>query len=206
MGIKSSSRRWLDEHFNDYYVKKAQKEGYRSRSAYKLLELNERDHLIQAGMKAVDLGAAPGGWTEVLARLVGPKGEVFALDILPMDPIAGVHVIQGDFTQESVFEQLLSQLNQQPIDLVISDMAPNISGIRGIDQPRAMYLAELALDFAIKVLKSEGCFLVKVFQGEGFDEYLKTLRQSFQQVKIRKPKSSRSRSNEVYLLARGFKA
>jgi 23S rRNA (uridine2552-2'-O)-methyltransferase len=157
-------------------------------------------------MRAVDLGAAPGGWTEVLARLVGPKGEIYALDILPMDPIEGVHIIQGDFTQDEVFEQLLTQLNQHPIDLVISDMAPNISGIRGIDQPRAMYLAELALDFASKVLKPQGCFLVKVFQGEGFDDYLKTLRQSFQQVKIRKPKSSRSRSNEVYLLAKGFKA
>lgn len=200
-----SSNRWLEEHFSDTYVKQAQQKGYRSRSVFKLLEIQEKDHLIKPGMLIVDLGAAPGGWSEIAKKWLGDKGKLIALDILPMEPIAGVEIIQGDFTSEAVFQQLLDTLEKRPVDLVISDMAPNISGVNEIDQPRAMYLVELALDFAQQVLKPGGNFLVKVFQGEGFDSLIKSLRQSFQKVVTRKPKASRPRSNEVYLLAQGFK-
>lgn len=202
---KPSSQRWLKEHFSDPYVKLAQKKGYRSRAIFKLLELQERDHFIKPGMIIVDLGAAPGGWSQAAKEILGSKGQIIALDILPMEPITGVEFIQGDFTETEVFEQLLACINHRPIDLVISDMAPNMSGMSVIDQPRVMYLAELALDLAKKVLKPGGGLLIKVFQGEGFDALLKELRHSFDKVVIRKPKASRARSSEVYLLARGFR-
>jgi 23S rRNA (uridine2552-2'-O)-methyltransferase len=201
-----SSRRWLDEHFKDTYVKRAQQAGYRSRAAFKLLEMQEKDRLLTKGMTVVDLGSAPGGWSIVAQRLVGDKGRVFAVDILPMAAIAGVNFIQGDFQEDAVFQQLLTYIDNQPVNLVMSDIAPNISGIIAVDQPRIMYLAELALDLAQKVLSPGGNFLVKVFQGEGFVEFMANMRKSFSQVKTRKPAASRSRSNEVYLLGVGFKA
>lgn len=200
-----SSQRWLKEHFNDPYVKLAQEKGYRSRAVFKLLEIQERDRIILQGMTVVDLGAAPGGWSETAKALVGDKGQIYALDILPMNPIPGVEFIQGDFTKPEIFEKLLHLINNRKVDLVISDIAPNITGMSEVDQPRAMYVAELAADFANNTLKQGGVFLVKVFQGEGFDYYLKSLRLHYMKVQIRKPKSSRARSKEVYILARGFK-
>ena len=199
-----SSRRWLDEHFDDAYVKKAQKQGYRSRAAYKLLELQQKDRLIKPGDIVIDLGAAPGGWSQVAAELVGSQGRVIALDILPIEPLAGVLCLQGDFTEQVVFDQLFEVLGSEKASLVLSDMAPNISGIKAVDQPKSMYLAELAVDLAQKVLVSRGDLLIKVFQGEGFDELLRHIRQLFNKVIIRKPHASRSRSREVYILARGF--
>lgn len=201
----SSSKGWLKEHFDDAYVQRAQKEGYRSRACYKLLELHERDRLIKPGMTVVDLGSAPGGWSQVAAQLVGHKGRVIASDILPMDGLAGVDFIKGDFTEEAVFDEIMTVINDSPIDLVISDMAPNMSGMSDIDQPRAMYLVELAVDMARQVLKPEGVFLAKVFHGEGFEELMAELRSSFKTVITRKPAASRARSREVYLLGRGFK-
>ncbi|MCG6969973.1 MAG: 23S rRNA (uridine(2552)-2'-O)-methyltransferase RlmE [Gammaproteobacteria bacterium] len=200
-----SSRRWLDEHFDDAYVKKAQQQGYRSRAAYKLLEIQQRDRIIKPGENVIDLGAAPGGWSQVATELVGKQGRVIALDILPLDPIAGVECLQGDFTEQMVFDQLLNTLGDDKVGLVLSDMAPNISGIRAVDQPRSVYLAELALDLAQKVLVNQGDLLIKVFQGEGFDELLAQIRALFAKVNIRKPQASRSRSREVYILAKGFK-
>lgn len=202
--MTKSSRRWLKEHFSDPYVKQAQQAGYRSRAVYKLLELHERDKLFKSGMTIIDLGAAPGGWSQVIVEILGSKGRIIALDILPMDPLSGVDIIQGDFTEESVADELFHRLGEDTlVDWVLSDMAPNLSGIDSVDQPRSIYLAELALDFAVKVLPShEGGFLVKVFQGEGFDEFLKHVRQHFKKVQIRKPKASRGRSREVYILAR----
>jgi len=199
-----SSRRWLQEHFTDPYVKQAQQSGYRSRAVYKLLELQERYHLFKSGMTVVDLGAAPGGWSQLVAPTVKPKGRVVALDILPMDPIDEVEFIQGDFTEEAVLNRLLGMV--ETVDWVISDMAPNMSGNESIDIPRAMYLAELAFDFALRVLRKEGGFLIKVFQGEGFDAYLQQIKQHFKTVVVRKPKASRDRSREVYVLARGYKS
>ena len=197
-----SSRRWLDEHEHDVYVRRARDEGYRSRAVYKLLEIQQRDRVLRPGMRVVDLGAAPGGWSQLAAREVGAKGQVIALDILPMDPLPGVECIQGDFREESVLDALREALRGEPVDLVISDMAPNSSGVASVDQPRAMYLAELAMELAAEVLKPGGDLLVKLFQGEGFDDYLRDARARFQRVVIRKPESSRSRSREVYLLAR----
>ncbi|MCK4870099.1 MAG: 23S rRNA (uridine(2552)-2'-O)-methyltransferase RlmE [Gammaproteobacteria bacterium] len=188
----------------DPYVKEAQKCGYRSRAAFKLLEIHEKDQIFRRRMKVVDLGAAPGGWSQIIAELVGDEGEIFALDLLPIDPLTGVTFLQGDFTQDEIYNQFLTLLSGQKVDAVVSDMAPNISGLKAVDQPRSYYLAELALDFAGKALKKDGVFLVKVFQGEGFDEYLKGLRKVFKTVKIRKPKSSRPRSKELYLLAMGY--
>lgn len=200
-----SSQRWLKEHFNDPYVKLAQQKGYRSRAAFKLLEIQEKDRILAPGMAVVDLGAAPGSWSEIASEIVGKKGEIFALDILPMSPLPGVNFIQGDFTEPEVFEKLLQLIDNRQVDLVISDIAPNISGMTEVDQPRAMYVAELAADFAEKTLKQGGVFLVKVFQGEGFDKFLKDIRSRYDKVQIRKPKSSRARSKEVYILAKGFK-
>jgi len=200
----SSSRRWLDRHFKDEYVKKAQKEGFRSRAVYKLLELQERDHILKPGQTVVDLGAAPGGWSQAAQRIVGAKGKVVALDILPMDPLDEVDFIQGDFREEGPLNELKAVLDGRPVDLVISDMAPNVSGMNAVDQPRAMYLCELALDLAKQVLVPGGGFVVKVFQGEGFDQYLAELRGCFQKVVARKPKASRSRSREVYLVAGNY--
>lgn len=204
MARSKSSKRWLGEHFDDEYVKRAQAEGYRSRAVYKLQEINDKDQLIRRGMTVVDLGAAPGGWSQVAANLVGDKGKVFALDILPMDPIPDVDIITGDFTEQSVYDELIGHLEGRSVDLVLSDMAPNISGMKSVDQPRAMYLVELALDLARQTLCEGGDLLVKVFQGEGFDSYLNEMKQSFGKVIIRKPKASRPRSREVYLLARNF--
>ncbi len=200
-GKSGSSKRWLQEHFSDAYVKQAQREGYRARAVYKLIELNERDRLFRAGNTLIDLGAAPGSWSQYLGKIIG-KGQVIALDILAMPPLAGVEFIQGDFTSDSVFQLLLTRLADKKVDWVLSDMAPDMSGIESVDQPRAMELAELALDFAIKVLRPDGGFVVKVFQGEGFDAYLRAVRQQFAKVVIRKPKASRDRSREVYLVAR----
>jgi 23S rRNA (uridine2552-2'-O)-methyltransferase len=205
MSRSKSSKGWLREHFDDPYVKKAQFEGRRSRALFKLDEIDKKDRLFKKGAIVVDLGAAPGGWSELAVEKVGDSGQVFALDILPMNPIAGVSFIQGDFREESVLNQLLKAMGGQRADLVLSDMAPNISGMNAVDQPRAMYLVELALDLARQVLKPGGSFLVKVFQGEGFDEYLAQVRSSFSSVKTRKPDASRARSREVYLLAKGFK-
>ena len=199
-----SSRQWLKDHFDDTYVKQAQKNGYRSRAVYKLLEIQEKDHIIKPGMKVVDLGAAPGGWAQVASQLVGPSGKVVALDILPVDSLANVEFIQGDFTEPSVYELLIQILDGQTVDLVMSDMAPNISGIKVVDQPKAMYLAELALELAQNVLRKNGNLLVKVFQGSGFDSYYKTLQSLFDKVVTRKPKASKPNSREVYLLAKGL--
>ena len=205
MARSKSSRNWLDRHFTDNYVKQAQQLGYRSRAAFKLLEIQEKDNLIQPGHVVVDLGAAPGGWSQIAKDLAGEEGMVLALDILPMDPIAGVHIIEGDFREQAPFDKLLAMLNGRPVDLVISDMAPNISGVAAVDQPRSMYLCELALEFARQTLKPGGDFLVKVFQGEGFDEFFRQMRDSFGKVVTRKPHASRSKSREVYLLGRDFK-
>jgi len=195
----------MQEHVNDPYVKQAQKDGYRSRASYKLIELNEKDRLIRPGMLVLDLGSAPGGWSQVAGKLVGEKGRVLATDILPMDPVRNVDFIQGDFTEESVFNQILESLGGKQPDLIISDIAPNISGIDSADQASSMYLVELALDMARRVLKPKGNFVAKVFQGSGSDAYLKELRTSFEKVSIRKPAASRSRSREVYVVARGFR-
>jgi 23S rRNA (uridine2552-2'-O)-methyltransferase len=197
-----SSKRWLQEHFADTYVKQALAAGYRSRSIYKLQELQERDKLFLHGMTIVDLGAAPGGWSQLVTKLVGKKGRVIALDLLAFEPLPGVEFIQGDFSDDAVIAELISLLNAKNVDWVLSDMSPNMSGIDSVDQPRSMELAELALDFALRVLGESGGFLVKVFQGEGFDPFLVALRQNFKKVIIRKPKASRGRSREVYILAR----
>ena len=205
MPKSKSSRKWLKEHFDDPYVKKAQEAGYRSRAVFKLKEIDEKDKLFKPGRVVVDLGAAPGGWCEYARSRLADKDPVFALDILPMDPIDKVQFLQGDFTEQSVLDALLEALAGRPVDLVLSDMAPNISGMKAVDQPKAMYLAELALDFAKSVLKPGGDFLTKIFQGEGFDDYLRILRESFDKVVIRKPGASRPKSREVYMLARGYK-
>ncbi|HSQ08285.1 MAG TPA: 23S rRNA (uridine(2552)-2'-O)-methyltransferase RlmE [Chromatiaceae bacterium] len=205
MSKTKSSRRWLDRHFNDAYVKRAQQEGYRSRAAFKLLEIQERDRILKPGMGVVDLGAAPGGWSQVARRLVGPQGRVLALDILPMEPIADVTFILGDFREASVLEQLRTTLAGTAVDLVLSDMAPNLSGVAATDQARALYLCELALDLVQLVLKPGGHLVVKAFQGEGFDAYLRQMRGAFAQVLSRKPEASRPESREVYLVAKGFR-
>ena len=197
-----SSGAWLNEHVHDPYVKLAQKQGYRARAAFKLLEINEKDKLIQADTVLADLGSAPGSWSQVAKELIGPRGRVIAMDILPMDPVPGVEFIQGDFREDEVLQQLVDLLNGQKLDLVISDIAPNMSGNTVTDQARSFYLCELAYDFAINHLKPGGHFLIKVFQGAGYQEYVKLLRESFAEVVVRKPKASRDRSNEIYLLAR----
>jgi len=200
-----SSQGWLKEHFDDPYVKMAQKDGYRSRASYKLLEIQEKDRILRPGNTVIDLGAAPGGWSQVTSRVLGDKGRLIASDILEMDSIPDVSFIQGDFTEESVLAQILEAVGNNPVDLVISDMAPNMSGVKMADQARSMYLCELALDLAGQVLRPGGDFLIKIFQGEGFDEYHKQVRAMFEKVQMRKPLSSRDRSREQYLLARGFR-
>jgi 23S rRNA (uridine2552-2'-O)-methyltransferase len=200
-----SSGAWLKEHFDDHYVKLAQRDGYRSRACYKLLEIQEKDRLFKSGMSVVDLGSAPGGWSQVAAMLVGHNGQVLASDILEMDTIAGVEFIQGDFTEEPVFNELMAFLGNQKADLVISDMAPNMSGMRDVDQPQSMYLCELALDMAGLALRPGGGFVTKIFQGEGFEEYMRLLRERFSKVVTRKPAASRPRSREVYLVATGLR-
>ncbi len=206
MKRSKSSRRWLDRHFKDEFVLKSHKDGFRSRAAYKLQEIQERDRLIKPGQVVVDLGAAPGGWSQFAGGIVGSKGRLVALDILPMDPLEHVAFIQGDFREDSVLAQLRELLAGSGVDLVISDMAPNVTGMAAVDLPRAMYLCELALDFAGQVLKPGGGFVVKVFQGEGFDQFMRNLRSSFNKVVTRKPKASRPKSREVYLVATGFGA
>ncbi|MEH6561415.1 MAG: 23S rRNA (uridine(2552)-2'-O)-methyltransferase RlmE [Marinobacter sp.] len=205
MARSKSSGRWLDEHVNDPFVKQAQVDGYRSRASYKLLEINKKDRLIHPNMVVMDLGSAPGGWSQVAINLVGHKGRVLASDILPMDAIAGVEFVQGDFTENSVFESIMEALGDSRVDVVISDMAPNISGVTVSDQASSMYLVELALDMASQVLKPKGSYVAKVFQGEGYDEYLKAAREVFDKVVVRKPDSSRARSREVYIVGKGFK-
>ena len=204
MARSKSSHRWLGEHFSDEYVKKAQQEGYRSRAVYKLKEIQDRDRIIQPAMKIVDLCAAPGGWSQYATELLGRKGRIVASDILPIDPLPFVEFVQGDFREDDVLQAILDLLGNERADLVISDMAPNMSGVDAVDQPRAIHLCELALDMAQRVLKPNGCFLVKLFQGEGSEAYLKDVKQHFKTVKIRKPAASRPRSREVYVLAQGF--
>lgn len=205
MAKKSSSRRWMNEHLNDEYVKKAQKEGYRCRAVYKLIEITDKNQIITKGDRILDLGAAPGGWSQVAAEIVGKTGQIIASDILPIEEIPGVDFLQGDFTEMSVYKALLSLTKDQKMNTVLSDMAPNMSGQLSVDQPKSMYLAELALDMAIKTLTPNGHFLVKVFQGDGFDAYVQIARQTFKRVAIKKPKASRARSKEVYLLASQLK-
>ncbi len=200
-----SSSEWLRRHVNDPYVKQAQLDGYRSRSAYKLIELNEKDRLIKPGMRILDLGSAPGGWSQVAGKLVGKKGRVLATDILPMDAIVNVDFIQGDFNNDAVVAQLLAWLEGGKFDLIISDIAPNLSGIDSADQAGSMYFLELALDTVRKTLKSGATFAAKMFQGSGSDEYVKELRKSFEKVLIRKPAASRAQSREVYIVAKGFR-
>ncbi len=206
MARTKSSNTWMQEHFDDEYVKMAQAQGYRSRAVFKLKELHEKDNLIKAGMNVVDLGAAPGGWSQFARKLLGKNGRLVALDILPIEPLEGVDMIIGDFREESVLNELYAILNNEPIHLVMSDMAPNMSGNKSTDQARSIFLGELALDTAKTVLTKNGTFLVKLFQGEGFEAFQKDVQQAFTSVTIRKPKASRPRSNEVYILAKGFKA
>ncbi len=205
MSKTKSSRRWLDRHLSDAYVKRAVQEGYRSRAAYKLLEIQERDRILKPGMSVVDLGAAPGGWSQVVRRLVGHQGQVLAMDILPMEPIPEVTFLLGDFREATVLDQLRAALAGASVDLVLSDMAPNLSGVVAVDQARALYLCELALDLARQVLKPGGTLAVKAFQGEGFDAFFRLMREAFAQAHIRKPEASRRESREVYLVAKGFR-
>lgn len=205
MARSKTSKKWLDEHVNDPYVKKAQVDGYRSRASYKLIEIDEKDKLFKPGNIVMDLGSAPGGWSQIVVPMVGDKGRVIASDILHMDSIIGVEFIQGDFTDEAIYEQILETLNDDKVDVVISDMAPNLSGVNATDQYASMYLVELALDMARNVLKPGGSFCAKVFQGVGYDEYVKDVRSSFNKVLIRKPAASRPRSREVYIVGKGFK-
>lgn len=205
MKRSKSSAGWLKEHFDDAYVQRSQQDGYRSRASYKLLEVDEKDRLLAPGMTVVDLGAAPGSWSQIAAERVGSSGTVIATDILEMDGLADVTFIKGDFTESDVFDVIMAEIGRRPVDLVLSDMAPNMSGQAAVDQPQAMYLVELALDMATQVLSPGGHFLVKVFQGEGFDQYLQEMRKHFTKVVTRKPKASRARSREVYLLGREFR-
>jgi len=200
-----SSRRWLDRHVNDEFVKRSVREGYRSRAVYKLLEIQERDRLLRPGQVVVDLGAAPGGWSQLASKIVGPKGKVIALDLLPLDPLPDVDILEGDFREDETLAELHRLLDGRPVNLVISDMAPNVSGVNVVDQPRAMYLCELALEFSKEVLSPGGDFVVKVFQGTGFDQYVRDLREAFSKVATRKPKASRAESREVYMVASGRK-
>jgi len=205
MARTKSSNEWLRRHVNDPFVKQAQVDGFRSRSAYKLIELNEKDRLIKPGMRVMDLGSAPGGWSQVAGKLVGKKGRVLATDILPMDPVVNTDFIQGDFTDEKVVGQLLEWLGDEKFDLIISDIAPNITGIDSADQAGSMYFLELALDTVHKTLKPRAGFAAKMFQGSGSDQYVKDLRKFFEKVVIRKPAASRAQSREVYIVAKGFK-
>jgi 23S rRNA (uridine2552-2'-O)-methyltransferase len=205
MARSKSSRRWLDRHVNDAYVHRAQAEGWRSRAAFKLLELDDRDRFLRPGCRVVDLGSAPGGWAQVVAARVGPKGRVIALDLLPMEPVPGVTFLQGDFRTDEALAALRAEVGERAIDVVISDLAPNVSGVAVVDQPRAMHLAELALEFAGECLVEGGTLVVKLFQGTGFDDLVAAIRRRFERVAVRKPKASRPESREVYLVAQGFR-
>jgi len=202
---KSKNRTWIKQHVKDPYVKQSQLDGYRSRASYKLLEIVEKGRYIKPGMVVVDLGSAPGGWSQVATKLVGHKGCVVAVDILPMDPVAGVSFIQGDFTEEKILNQLLGEIGNRPVDLVISDMAPNLTGMKAVDQPAMIYLAELAVDLVQQVMTDDGIFIAKLFQGEGFDEFVRNTRTVFNVVSLKKPDASRAKSREVYLVAKGLK-
>jgi 23S rRNA (uridine2552-2'-O)-methyltransferase len=201
----ASSKRWLKEHFDDHYVQQAQKQGWRSRAVFKLEEIQQKDKLILPGMTVVDLGAAPGGWSQLVSQLVGDNGQIIACDMLNMDPIVGVDFLQGDFREQNVLDALLSRIDGKNVDIVLCDMAPNMSGNSSVDQTKSMYLIELALEMCDQVLKVNGSFVVKVFMGEGFDDFFKSLRAGFTSVKTRKLESSRPRSREVYLVATGYK-
>lgn len=205
MARSKSSNQWMSEHFDDEYVKKAKQMGLRSRSSFKLIEIQEKDKIIKSGMNVIDLGAAPGGWSEYARKIVAKNNKVIALDLLKIDPIEGVDFIQGDFRENEILDHLHRLIGNSPIDLVMSDMAPNISGNKAMDQPRSIYLGELALDTAQAVLSKGGIFLIKMFQGAGFEEYKKEVAKCFSSIVIRKPKASRPRSKEVYILAKGFK-
>ncbi|MBF6649406.1 MULTISPECIES: 23S rRNA (uridine(2552)-2'-O)-methyltransferase RlmE [unclassified Methylobacter] len=205
MGRSKSSNRWMQEHFSDEYVKMAQVKGYRSRAVFKLNEIQDKDQIIKPGMNIIDLGAAPGGWSQFAREIIGKKNKIIALDILPMEPIEGVDFIQGDFREQAVLDELYAVLDGAEVNLVMSDMAPNMSGNKAVDQPRSIYLGELALETAKAVLAKGGTFLVKLFHGEGFEQFYQEVQKSFSRVVIRKPKASRPRSNEVYILAKGFK-
>ncbi|MEF3076415.1 23S rRNA (uridine(2552)-2'-O)-methyltransferase RlmE [Methylobacter sp. Wu1] len=205
MGRSKSSSRWMQEHFSDEYVKMAQVKGYRSRAVFKLNEIQDKDQIIKPGMNIIDLGAAPGGWSQFAREIIGKKNKIIALDILPMEPIEGVDFIQGDFREQAVLDELYAVLDGAEVNLVMSDMAPNMSGNKAVDQPRSIYLGELALETAKAVLAKGGTFLVKLFHGEGFEQFYQEVQKSFSRVVIRKPKASRPRSNEVYILAKGFK-
>ncbi len=205
MAKSGSSGRWLQEHERDPYVQRARRDGYRSRASYKLLELDAKDKVLRPGAVVLDLGAAPGGWSQVAAARVGRAGRVIATDILPMDSLPGVDFVQGDFTEQETLDRLLEMLGDAGVDLVMSDMAPNMSGVRAVDQPRAMHLVELAVDVATRVLKPGGVLLTKVFQGENFQDMLVQLRQSYRTVASRKPEASRARSRELYWVAKGFR-
>ena len=204
-GKSKSSKQWIARQKKDEYVHLAKAKGYRSRASFKLLEIQEKDKIIKPGHVVVDIGAAPGGWSQIAKNIVGSNGHVLAIDILPIEPLEGVDIIQGDFLEDSTYEEMLKRLDSREVNVVISDIAPNFSGISAVDQPRSVYLSELALDFAVNVLAENGDFLIKIFQGEGFDEYLDVVRSHFKKVLVRKPKSSRSESREVYILGRGFK-
>jgi 23S rRNA (uridine2552-2'-O)-methyltransferase len=204
MARSKSSHQWLKKHFDDEFVKRAQREGWRSRAVYKLEEIDRKYRLIRPGMTVVDLGAAPGGWSQYVAKVLAGKGRIIALDILEMQPLPGVEFIHGDFTEDEPLDLLMNSLGGEQVDLVLSDMAPNISGMQAVDQPRGIYLVELAMDFAAKVLGKNGNLLFKAFHGEGFEDVVKTLRGQYRTVLIRKPKASRPRSREVYVLAQGY--
>ena len=205
MSKSKSSSGWMQRHLTDQYVQQAQRDGYRSRASYKLLEIQARDRLIKPGMSVIDLGSAPGGWCQVIADIVGMKGRVVAVDLLEMDPVADVEFIQGDFTEDEILEQMLALFENSRVGLVVSDMAPNISGIKSSDTTKSIYLAELGLDLCQQLLEPGGAFLVKVFQGEGFDQFLKDMRVVFTKVATRKPKASRPKSREMYLLGTGYR-
>ena len=202
---KSSSRAWLKEHHDDIFVQRAQKEGYRSRAVYKLMEINDKDQILRRGMSVLDLGSAPGGWSQVAAALVGEAGRVVASDILSMDALPDVVFVQGDFTEQETYDRIVASLNDKPLDVVLSDMAPNMSGMPEVDQPRSMYLVELATELAERALVPGGAFITKVFQGEGFEPWFRQIRDRFDRVTTRKPSASRPRSREVYIVASGFK-
>jgi 23S rRNA (uridine2552-2'-O)-methyltransferase len=205
MSRSKSSSRWLQEHHSDPFVQQARREGYRSRAVYKLIEIQEKDRVLKPGQFVIDLGAAPGGWTEYASQFCGSKGKLIAVDILPVEPVGDAHIIEGDFTEQAVFNQILAEIDNQPVGLVLSDMAPNFSGIESVDQPKSMYLVELAFDLALNVLDKNGSFVVKMFQGAGFDEMVKSFRSAFKTVKFRKPSASRARSREVYAVCQGLK-
>ena len=202
---KSSSRAWLKEHHDDIFVQRAQKEGYRSRAVYKLMEINDKDQVLRRGMSVLDLGSAPGGWSQVAAKLVGEAGRVVASDILLMEALPDVVFVQGDFTEQETYDRIVASLNDKPLDVVLSDMAPNMSGMPEVDQPRSMYLVELATELAERALAPGGAFITKVFQGEGFEPWFRQIRDRFDRVTTRKPEASRPRSREVYIVASGFK-